>query len=183
MPPGGDPSQAIPQNGDPNQMAMQQQGGPQAAMPPQGMDPSGAMQQQGQQQPPPQAMMNADDGSVESLMGQVNPQFIEQAGQLNDAGTFDAASLASMAQAPALKDLVGAYLPNLEKSLDNIGRVLLSLWMDESKIKKDIGDETYISLEDNLRSTFKGMGELILKINQNTLVLRGPNEQSSQMKE
>lgn len=153
-------------------MAMQQGGGPQAAvggMQP-GMDPS-----QQQQQPPP-AMMNADDGSVESIMNQVNPQFMQQAGQLNDAGTFDAAALSSMAQTPALKDLVGAYVPNLEKSLDNIGRVLLSLWMDESRIKEDIGTETYIGLEDNLRTVFKGMGDLILKINQNTAIMRGPND-------
>lgn len=179
---GGDPSQMggqpppaggqpPPAGGQPG-MAMQQGGGPQAAvggMQP-GMDPS-----QQQQQPPP-AMMNADDGSVESIMNQVNPQFMQQAGQLNDAGTFDAAALSSMAQTPALKDLVGAYVPNLEKSLDNIGRVLLSLWMDESRIKEDIGTETYIGLEDNLRTVFKGMGDLILKINQNTAIMRGPND-------
>lgn len=154
----------------PQGMAMQQGGGPQAAMggmqP--GMDPS--------QQQQPQAYMSGDDGSVDTIMNQVNPQFLEQAGNLNDAGAFDAAALASMAQTPALKDLVGAYVPNLEKSLDNIGRVLLSLWMDESKIKQDLGAETFISLEDNLRTVFKGLGDLILKINQNTAVMRGPND-------
>ena len=175
---GGDPSQMggqpPPAGGQPG-MAMQQGGGPQAAMGGKqpGMDPS----QQQQQQQPPAAMMNSDDGSVEGVMNQVNPQFMEQAGQLNDAGTFDAAALSSMAQTPALKDLVGAYVPNLEKSLDNIGRVLLSLWMDESRIKQDIGSQTYIGLEDNLRSVFKGMGDLILKINQNTAIMRGPNDQ------
>lgn len=166
--PQGAPQQGAPQGGQPG-MAMQQGGGPQAAMggmqP--GMDPS-------QQQP--QAFMNADDGSVESIMNQVNPQFLEQAGNLNDAGAFDAAALSSMAQTPALKDLVGAYVPNLEKSLDNIGRVLLSLWMDETKIKQDLGTETFIGLEDNLRTVFKGLGDLILKINQNTAVMRGPND-------
>lgn len=157
-------------------MAMQQGGGPQAAMGglQSGMDPS-----QQQQQPP--AMMNADDGSVESIMNQVNPQFMEQAGNLNDAGAFDAAALSSMAQTPALKDLVSAYVPNLEKSLDNIGRVLLSLWMDESTIKADIGAEAYVSLEDNLRTVFRGLGDLVLKINQNSALLRGPNDTPSSM--
>jgi hypothetical protein len=128
-----------------------------------GMDPN---------QPPPQATMTSEDGSIDSILSQVNPQFIEQAGQLNDAGAFDAAALGSMAQTPQLKDLVSAYIPNLEKSLDNIGRVLLTLWMDESKLKEDIGDETFVALEDNLRTTFKGLGQLILRINQNTAVLR-----------
>jgi len=148
---------------------------PQQNMGPMGMDPNAAMTQQGMEQQP-QAMMSSDDGTVENLMGQVNPSFVEQAGQLNDAGVFDAASLASMAQSPSLKDLVAAYLPNLEKSLDNVGRVLLSLWMDEANIKGDIGNETFISIEDNLRSVFKGLGDLILKINQQSLVIRGPNE-------
>ena len=172
-PAGGMPGAPQMPQGQPG-MAMQQGGGPQAAMgglqP--GMDPS---QQQGQPQQA-QAFMAADDGSVESIMNQVNPQFLEQAGNLNDAGAFDAAALSSMAQTPALKDLVGAYVPNLEKSLDNIGRVLLSLWMDESKVKQDLGTETFISLEDNLRTVFKGLGDLVLKINQNTSVMRGPND-------
>jgi hypothetical protein len=148
-----------------------------------GMDPTQQQQMGGQpqqQQPQSGATMTSDDGSVESLMGQVNPQFMEQAGNLNDKGTFDAAALASMSQTPSLKDLVGAYLPNLEKSLDNVGRVLLTLWMDELNIKEDVGNETFIALEDNLRQVFKGMGDLILKINQNTLVLKGPNDTAFQ---
>jgi hypothetical protein len=162
----------------------QQQPGQAPAAGQPGMD-SNAAAQQGQdpnaqaQQQPPQAMMAADDGSVDTMQSQVNPQFIEQAGQLNDAGTFDAAALSSMAQTPSLKEMVAGYLPNLEKSLDNLGRVLLTLWMDEMRIKGDIGDDAFIALEDNLRSTFRGMGDLILKINQNTLVLREQHEHSA----
>jgi hypothetical protein len=180
--PGGQPPPQGQPGMDPN--AQQAQGQP--GMPP-GQDPN-AQQAQGQpgqdpnaqQQPPPppSAMMASDDGSTDTMQQQVNPQFIEQAGQLNDAGTFDAAALSSMAQTPSLKEMVAGYLPNLEKSLDNLGRVLLTLWMDEMRIKGDIGDDAFISLEDNLRSTFRGMGDLILKINQNTLILRDQNDHS-----
>lgn len=167
---GGAPQQGQPMPGQqPQGQPGQQQGQP--GQP--GMDPNAQAQQQ-----PPQAMMASDDGSVDTMQQQVNPQFIEQAGQLNDAGTFDAAALSSMAQTPSLKEMVAGYLPNLEKSLDNLGRVLLTLWMDEMSIKGDIGDDAYISLEDNLRATFRGMGDLILKINQNTLVLRDQHEHS-----
>jgi hypothetical protein len=172
---GGAPQQ------DPN--AQMQQGQPQqgqlqpGAQPGQpGMDPNAQAQQQ---QQPPQATMSSDDGSVDTMQQQVNPQFIEQAGQLNDAGTFDAAALSSMAQTPSIKEMVAGYLPNLEKSLDNLGRVLLTLWMDEMHIKSDIGDDAFIALEDNLRSTFRGMGDLILKINQNTLILRDKGDTSA----
>lgn len=166
---GGQPQPGAQPGMDPN--AQMQQGQPQQAQP--GQDPNAQAQQQ-----PPQAMMSANDGSVDTMQAQVNPQFIEQAGQLDDAGTFDAAALSSMAQTPSLKEMVAGYLPNLEKSLDNLGRVLLTLWMDESRIKGDIGDDAFISLEDNLRATFRGMGDLILKINQNTLVLRDQNDHS-----
>ena len=163
---------------DPSQMGagapVQGMGGAQQPGQP-GQDPNAqaqAQQQQQQQQQPPQATMSSDDGSIDTMQQQVNPQFIEQAGQLNDAGTFDAAALSSMAQTPSLKEMVASYLPNLEKALDNLGRVLLTLWMDESRIKGDVGDESFISLEDNLRATFRGMGDLILKINKNTRVLQ-----------
>lgn len=165
---GGPPQQGMDPNAQMGQMDPNAQMGQMGGMP---QDPNA-------QQQPPQAMMSADDGSVETLSQQINPQFMEQAGQLDDAGTFDAAALASMAQSPSLKELVAGYLPNLEKSLDNLGRVLLTLWMDETRIKGDIGDEAFISLEDNLRSTFRGMGELILKINQNTTVLRDRGDHS-----
>ena len=157
---GMDPNQMAMQGMDPNQMA---------AM---GMDPN-AMPPEQQM---PMAMMNADDGSIESLQQQINPQFLDSAAALQDEGIFDAAALASMAQAPSLRDLVAAYIPNLEKALDNLGRVLLTLYMDESRIKSDMGVETFITLEENLRNTFKGLGELLLKINQSSVVLRGPYE-------
>jgi len=123
--------------------------------------------------PPPPAMMSHDATTPEEIAAQVNPQFMEQAGELQDQGAFDAAALASLAQAPAVRDLVGAYVPNLERALDNLGRIMLTLYLDEGQIKSDIGDETYVHLEDNLRSTFKGLGELLLKINQTSVVMKG----------
>jgi len=152
------------------------QGAPMQGAPMQGAPMQGAPMQGAPQEQPPPAMMSAEDGDPSTLAQQVNPQFMEQAGSLNDAGVFDAATLASMAQSPVLRDLVQAYMPNLEKSLDNIGRILLTLWMDESHIKEDMGADTYVGLEDNLRTVLKGLGELILKVNQNALVLRDPSE-------
>lgn len=142
-----------------------------AGQPIPGMQPGMQPQEQG---PAEQGMasMSSENVDPEALAGQVNPQFMEQAGELNDAGVFDAAALASMAQAPQLRDLASVYLPNLEQALDNIGRVLLTLWMSETQIRGDIGTQAFVKLEDNLRSTFKNLGELVLKLSQNTLVLR-----------
>jgi hypothetical protein len=145
-----------------------------AGMPVQGMQPGMQPGMPQQDAPADQGMasMSAENVDPEQLAGQVNPQFMEQAGELNDAGVFDAAALSSMAQAPQLRDLASVYLPNLEQALDNIGRVLLTLWMSETQIRGDIGTQAFVKLEDNLRSTFKNLGELVLKLSQNTLVLR-----------
>lgn len=156
----------------PDPMAMQQQG--QMGMPP-GGDPNQPQidPQTGQpMEPPPPAMMSNEPSTPEEIAAQVNPQFMEQAGQLQDEGAFDAAALASMAQSPSVRDLVAAYVPNLERALDNLGRIMITLYMDEARIKDQVGNETFVALEDNLRNTFKGLGDLLLKINQNAVTMQ-----------
>lgn len=175
----GAPAAAAAAMGGPMPMG----GAPVPGMP--GMDPSqGQMPQEQQIDPqtgqpvqPPPAMMSTEPGSPEELAAQVNPQFMDQAAALDDEGVFDAAALASLAQSPSVRDLVHAYIPNLERALDNLGRVLLTLYLDESHIKDSIGTESFLGLEDNIRSTFKGLGDLLLKINQSAGLMRAPSEQ------
>lgn len=169
--PGGALPQAPGQPMDPNMdPSMQGQPGMDPSMDP-NMDPS----MQGQQQPP-MAMMGPDGPNAQAIESEVNPQFLEQAAQLQSGDVFDAAAVASLAQSPALKELIGQYLPNLEKALDNLARVLLTLWMQETKIQEELGDETYNQLEENLINTFKTMGELVLKLSQGAHSIRGQYE-------
>ena len=143
--------------------------------PPPGMDPSmmggdpsmmGQQQQQGAG-----AFMRTEAPSAMEIQQQVNPQFLEQAASLQDSGTFDAATLASMAQNPSFREMVIDYIPTLERALDNLGRTLLTMWMQESELKQQLGDEDYKDLEDNVRSVFEGMGKLILQMNRNATVV------------
>mgnify|MGYP000326835086 FL=1 len=71
---------------------------------------------------------------------------------------------------------MGQYLPNLEKALDNLGRVLLTLWMQEPDLKGEIGEAAFADLEDNLRSTHKSMGDLVLRLSQGAHAIKGPFE-------
>jgi hypothetical protein len=174
-------------------MGASMSGAPGAAMP--GMDPSmmGAAPgsalpmapadpfndpSMGAGAPPPMAMMGPDGPSAEALESQINPQFLEQAAALASGDVFDAAALSSLAQSPAVKELVGQYLPNLEKALDNLGRVLLSIWMQEPTLRGEVGEAAFADLEDNLQSTFKNLGDLVLKLSQSAHALRGPNERA-----
>lgn len=157
------------------------------AMPPGGgMDPSmgmggamppgagGMMQQQ-----PPGAMMPPDGPNTQSLGAEVNPQFLEQAAQLHSADMFDAAAVATLARSPALHGVVAQYLPNLEKAVDNLGRVLLTLWMQEYDLKPQIGEVTYTGLEENLQTTFKGLGDLVLRLSRGVQAVKEPDDHAA----
>lgn len=179
MPPPGAAPQGPPQGGMPP-------GAPQGGMPP-------GPPQEGMPQPAPQgamggmaaaagapvdpstmgggASMKTEAPSAMEIQQQVNPQFLEQAGQLADTNAFDAAAIASMAQAPSFRTMVVEYVPTLERALDNLGRVLLTVWMQESELKEQLGDEEFSDLEDNIRAVFEGLGSLILQINRNAIVM------------
>lgn len=141
-----------------------------------GGDPSMMAGGAPQQQQPSMAMMGPDGPSADTLSSQINPQFLSGAAALPGGDIFDAAAVSSLAQSPAVRDMVAQYLPNLEKALDNLGRVLLSLEMQEPDLKEEIGELAFTSLEDNLRTTLRGMGDLVLHLSQSAHVLKDPRE-------
>ena len=136
-----------------------------------GMDPS--MQQASG------AMMPVDGPNAGSLQTEVNPQFLDQAAQLHSADVFDAAAVAMLAQSPALHGVVGQYLPNLEKAVDNLARVQLTLWMQEADLKERVGEETFDGLEQGLQTTFKSMGDLVLRLARGVQGAKDPEAHAS----
>jgi len=153
---------------DPSMMGQPGMGQPGMDSSMMGQDPS----MMGQPQQPPMAMMGPDGPSSQGLDSQVNPQFLQQASQL-PGDMFDAAAVASLAQSPAVKEIVGQYLPNLEKAVDNLGRVLLSLEMQEPTLKQEVGEAAFTDLEETLRTTFRSMGDLVLKLSQSAHAIEG----------
>lgn len=149
--------------GDPSQM-----GG--------GGDPAQMVAQQAQEQGPPQALMPDGEADPEALQQQVNPDFLEAAGQLNDAGVFDASLLASMAQSPALVEMVEQHGDSFHAALDGLGRTLFTLWVDEGKLSEEVGHSAYARLEDSLRTVFRGLGALVLNLKQQTRLLSQTQE-------
>ncbi len=117
-------------------------------------------------EPPPTPMMDAEL-TPENVAEQINPEMMQDAEGMQDSGMFDTAALSMLAGSPALQEIVAAYIPNLEKSLDNIGRILLTLWLTEDETTESIGDENYIKIEDQLRTLFKNLGDVILEVGHN----------------
>lgn len=150
---------------DPNMMAPP---GAEGEMPPEAMaDP--AMQDPAmQEEAPPPPIMRTEQPSSQEIASQINPDFLEQAGQFQQQGAFDAGALGSLAKNPSLKEMSSQYSANLEDSVDDLGRTLLTLYMQESELKEQLGDEAFIKLETQLRDTFKGLGDLTLNLTHNT---------------
>jgi hypothetical protein len=195
MPPGMDPGAGtMPSGTMPDGMTDPQAGG---AMPPgmlggpgvegmppgmpgqPGMDPS--MSQVDPSMvggPPPGAMMPVDGPNSHAFESEVNPQFLQQAGAL-PSDVFDAAAVATLVQSPALHAVVGQHLPNLEKAVDNLARVLLTLWMQESDLKERVGETTFDGIEQNLSSTFKSMGDIVLRLARGVQGAKDPDGHAS----
>ena len=127
----------------------------------QGMDPTAG-------QPPPGPVMRTEEPSSNEIAAQINPAFLEQAGQFQGMGAFDAGAVSSLAQTPSLKNISSQYAANLEDSVDDLGRTLLTLYMQESELKEQLGEDAFVKLEDELRNTFKNLGELTLTLSHNT---------------
>ena len=125
-------------------------------------------------------MMSQEGFSPEQVAEQINPMMADQAADFNDAGMFDTAAVGMLASAPVLQDIVSAYIPNLEKAMDNLGRILLTLWMKETETKDAIGEEAFLNLEDKLRTLFKNMGDVILSLSRNAMNA-APEAQNAQM--
>ena len=102
---------------------------------------------------------------------EINPEFMQSAAALDDQGVFDTAAVASVLQSPTLSEQVVGYLPTLEKALDGLGRVILAISLKESELREEIGQSDYVSLEQNIKRVFRGLGDIIIKLNQHTLSL------------
>lgn len=101
----------------------------------------------------------------------IDPSMMQEAAGLADPSMFDAAAIGSLAEHGSMKDLVGTYMPTLEKSVDHIGRILLTLWMKGADLRGQMGEQNYSNLEDKLRNLFRGLGDVVLRLNRDSLIL------------
>ena len=159
----GNPSQMM--MGDPSQMMMG--------------DPSQMMMGDPNQQAMPEQLPPMFDPAMMNMVPQENAQtqdmaspIMESAMQLNNPELFDVGAIASLAHTSSIKDLLSVYIPHLEKSLDSLGRILLTFWMQGTRIKDELGNVVHQQIEDNLRETFKRLGDIILKLGKNSLLLQ-----------
>lgn len=103
--------------------------------------------------------------------GPMDPSLMQEAAGLADPAMFDAAAIGTLADHGSLHELVQNYMPTLEKSVDHVGRILLTLWIKGSELREQMGEQNFSNLEDKLRNLFRGIGEVVLRLNRDSLLL------------
>jgi hypothetical protein len=147
MPPGAMPPEAMPPGAMPPG-AMPPGAMPPGAMPPEAMPP-GAM--------PPGAM-------PPGAMPQEGPQIMEAAAGLGDQGLFDSAATAQLIATNPFNEAVASELPTVEKAIDSVARILVSIQLREQQLIEQLGPEEYGILEQNLRKVLGGLGDIVLSV-------------------
>jgi len=106
----------------------------------------------------------------------INPELMQESQAVQDPSVFDSSAIASLADSATMTEAVSMYIPTLMRALDHLGRILVTLWMKGPELKQELGEEKYNTLEDKMRNIFRGMGELMLRMNQQTQIIRQGDE-------
>jgi hypothetical protein len=146
----------------------------QAGMPP----PEAGMAPPAQPGMPPEAGMPPGaegPAAAELAAGAAGP--MDAAAKLKDPAAFEATAIGAMSADSSLRESVADYMPTLEEALDNLGRILFTMWLQEAVLREEMGDEAYTDVESQLLTVFQNLGSLILKINQTAMPVKPEDEE------
>ena len=134
------------------------------------MSPEGIQQQMA----PPQMGPPNPLGSPEEMemMEQPNTDMMGVGQQTNDPDIYNLGVMNSLSQQQDIRELLAVYSPTLEKALDNAGRMLLTFWIKGSEAKMNLGEETYHTTEESLRTVFRELGGLLTKLNKRSAAVQ-----------
>ena len=91
---------------------------------------------------------------------------MEEAARVNDQKVLDATVASVLLEQAGLKELTSEYIPKLSEALDSLGRILLTVQMNDYTLSEQIGPEEYAKLENSLKKVFHGLGDIILRLHQ-----------------
>jgi hypothetical protein len=124
-------------------------GDPNAMMPPPPMpggDPNAMVP------PPPQQMPTETVNTMEA------------AAQTGDPSLFNSAAIGSLVQSNPLNEAIAPELPNVEKAMDSVAKILVSLQLREADLSRQMGQDDFFNLESNLRKVLGGLGDIVLSV-------------------
>lgn len=139
-------------------------------MPPQ-VDPSTGLNIDPQSGAPTGTSMDTEGPAASQVQSQVNPNYLQAAGALDDASVFDVGMLAEMqraaavsASSAALEALMPINTKDLSETVDDLGRALLNLYLRGTALNEQLGVQTQARMVGQVRRSFLGLGELLLDL-------------------
>lgn len=106
---------------------------------------------------------------LEAQPDQQAMQVAQQAAQTGQKDIFDTAMIGSLLKAVRQDSLVDRYLGDLLKALDRLGRILLLFYWHNEEFEERYGKADLPELEDSVRNSFEGLGDLVLFLKAKTV--------------
>lgn len=89
---------------------------------------------------------------------------MEAAAQTGDPSLFDSAAVGALVQSNPLNEAIAPELPTVEKAIDSVAKILVSLQLREADLSRQMGSDDFFTLESNLRKVLGGLGEIVLSV-------------------
>lgn len=96
--------------------------------------------------------------------------------RINDAAAsgqkdvFDAAALGALINVHNVGDEIESYFGDLIQALDKLGRTLFLMYWHQEDVQERYGKQDLKDLEDNVKSTFESLGDVVLDLKQKSPV-------------
>lgn len=94
---------------------------------------------------------------------------VTEAADNDQKEVLDAASIAGLVKTTDTDSAVDGYMSDLLLAIDRLGRILFLFYWHNDKFKERYGQQDLLELEDNLRNSFKQLGDLSLFLKQKTV--------------
>ena len=91
-------------------------------------------------------------------------ELADQAAQAGQRHVFDQAAVGGLSKVYDTSAVVDSYIPNFMDSLDRLGRILFLFYWKHEDFNSRYGSDDVVEMEDRLRSVFKQLGDLTLKL-------------------
>ena len=120
----------------------------------------------GSTDPQAQAIQDSITGMNQSSgpMSSQSVQEILQAAETGEREVFDTATISNLLDSNEIDALLTRFTKDLDIALDRLGRLNFLLMLHRNKFIDRFGSDDIMDMEDSLNNTFKGLGELILKL-------------------
>lgn len=103
-------------------------------------------------------------GQTQPALPQESVDAIMQAAQSGDREVFDVANISQLIHKSDIDTPLDQYMADLQLAMDRLGRIYFLMLYHGDKFAERFSQEDLPSMEESLRTTFLGLGELILKL-------------------